>query len=158
MKLRCSLWNDLVNSYLYRLPCSDKKTATNILFYTVYTSIRFAEKLQWIYRRIGIDSGNVKKIINIRCGHWRNHDVTFDWLKLERVYSKPRILCLFFFWTQYTIMFIVGLLFMIRSRSGYRSRPHAAANRRTTSWCARQRDQWDHSVQRDSAHPRLWRH
>jgi len=55
-------------------------------------------------------------------------------------------------------MFIVGLLFMITSRSGYRSRPHAAANRRTTSWCARQRDQWDHSVQRDSAHPRLWRH
>jgi len=33
-----------------------------------------------------VDSNNVKKL-DIHCDRWRNYDVTFVWLKLERVYS-----------------------------------------------------------------------
>jgi len=32
-----------------------------------------------------IDFDNVK--LDIHCDRWRNYDVTFVWLKLERVYS-----------------------------------------------------------------------
>jgi len=33
-----------------------------------------------------VDPGNLK--LGIHCSRWRNYDVTFDWLKLEWVYSK----------------------------------------------------------------------
>jgi len=63
--------------------CSEKKQQLTFSFISLWIICGFKQKLQWIYPRID----RFWQCLDIHCDRWRNYDVTFVFLKLERVYS-----------------------------------------------------------------------